>query len=99
MELGENMHTYMRYLFLQEFQVTHLPQTIPGPILRASMMMMEYPSMGSGNLKMHMRPGSMVVTLILLVSYLMLKMIMVFGSQIAFPKNFPLMNLIVETSG
>ena len=99
MELGENMHICMRYLFLQEFQVTLRLQITPGPILKASTMMMVCQYMVFGNLRMPMRHGSRMVILILWVSSSKLKMILVYGKLIAFQKKNLLMILAVATSG
>ena len=59
------MHICMRYLSLQGYQAILTPQTIPGAILKALQMMMDFQSMEFGNLRAHMMHGMRMVTQIL----------------------------------
>ena len=65
MELGVNMHIFMKYPFLQEYQVILTLQTIPGTILKVLRMMMDFQSMEYGNLRAHMMHGLKMVIQIL----------------------------------
>ncbi len=88
------MHICMRYLSLQGYQAILTPQTIPGAILKALQMMMDFQSMEFGNLRVHMMHGLRMVTQILWGLFLTQKMILAFGNLIASQKNYLSMNLI-----
>ena len=81
------MHIFMRYHFLQAYQVILTPQTIPGTILKVLRMMMDFQSMEYGNLRAHMVHGLKMVTQILWGLSLMRKMILDYGSQTAYQKR------------